>query len=164
MDLDSLDKEVNEDEANIKKEEDQEKRFQMDLDEAENMEVDDDVAKTIEGGDESGDHDDDFPDLLDMAELKEGYGEDGICRGWTKVGKEGRRPVVQLGPNKAPTFRTQKASQFDGIIPEDKEFNLTKQRRVEEKDGNDNWIFIIKDMASIQGVSYLSRYGRSIHI
>ena len=53
----------------------------------------------------------DYLDLINYDEMKKGLGlTGGICKGWTKIGRYGRRPVIQFGPKSSPIFRTIKAS------------------------------------------------------
>ena len=106
-------------------------------------------------GDDTDEEEDVYPDLLNHAELKKGLGlTSGICKGWTKVGREGKRPVIQIGPDNAPCFRTQKASQFAGIIDPDPKYNLVKQRRADLRNKDDTFKFTMDDIVGIQGVSW----------
>ena len=126
---------------------------------------DDNESDNDDSGDESndsGDKDNDtdeeehiYPDLINKDEMKKGLGlTSGICIGWMKVGREGKRPIIQVGPNSSPCFRTQKASQFDGIIPGSNKFNLVKHRRVDVRNKDDTLKFTMDDVVGIQGVSW----------
>jgi hypothetical protein len=74
--------------------------------------------------------------------------------GWTKVGREGKRPVIKIGPDNAPCFRTQKASQFAGIVNPNPKYNLVKQRRADLRKKDDTFRFTMDDVIGIQGVSW----------
>ncbi|CZR65345.1 uncharacterized protein PAC_15245 [Phialocephala subalpina] len=123
-------------------------------DETSNDDSDDDNDSDEDGNIEDEDEHV-YPDLINNNDIKKGLGKtSGICKGWTKVGIHGKRPVVQLGPNSAPAFRTMKARQFDGIIDPSSEYNLVKQRRCDVRNKDDTKKFTIDDVVGIQGVSY----------
>jgi hypothetical protein len=133
------------------------------LAEKEGKDVEMEVLESTEppGGEDEEDEEDeeeedeDYHDLINYEEMKEGLGlTGGKCKGWTRVGREGMKPVVQFGPNNSACFRTLKQSKFDGIIDPDKKYNLVKQRRYEVKDDKDVRIFKLSDISSGQGVSY----------
>jgi hypothetical protein len=115
----------------------------------------DDDDEDDDDGDDNEEEEANFPELINNDDIKKGSGMvSGVCRGWTKVGRDGKLPVIQLGPNSSPTFRTQKASQFDGIIDDDPKFNLSKQRRATVRNKDDTLRFALSNVKGIKAVSY----------
>jgi hypothetical protein len=115
-----------------------------------------------DGKDDSDEEDEDeedeekeYPNLMNHEEMKKVFGiASGVCKGWTKVGASGKRPVVQLGPRNSPTFRTMKSSQFKGVINPSSDFNLVKQRRCDVRNEDDTKKFTLDDVDYPQGISY----------